>query len=127
MEHNQLFQLLITFVMSGASAWGGAKYALRYLEKTTDKHDKAIQAMQCGMQKLVSLEHCKDSKVNCKADTVVRITELLSKIDKLSVDILDQNRRREDSKDENQKVYLDISNKLTRLETKVESLLETNH
>ena len=124
MDHNQLFQLLITLVMSGASAWGGAKYAIKYLEKTAEKHDTAISALQCDLKKFATIESCKESKVNCRTDKALSVKDIFDKIDRLSEEVIEQNRRREDAKDENSKVYLEISSKLARLEARIESLME---
>lgn len=124
MEHSQILQVLVAFVISAASAWGGAKYAIKYLEKTTDNLTKTIQTLQCDMKNYTRIESCRDSKVNCRADKTANIKEITDKIDKLASDVLDQNRRREDTKDENQKMYLEITNKLARLEAKIESLME---
>lgn len=124
MDHSQLFNLVFPIIISAASAWGGAKYALKYLENTTDKLSRAIDTMRCDMQRFVTLDQCRDSKVNCRADKAANVKELTDKIDKLTRDVLDQNRRREDAKDENQKIYLEITTKLARLEAKIESLME---
>lgn len=125
MDHNQLLQLILTFIMSGASAWGGAKYAIRYLEKTTDEHAKDINAIRCDIKKMVSQDSCKDSKLNCRADKTVSVKEIMDKIDRLSVDVIEQNRRREDAKDDNQRLYMEISNKLARLEARLEALIDS--
>ena len=124
MEQNQVFQLILTLLMSGASAWGGAKYAIRYLEKTTDAHAKDISSIRCDIKKMVSQETCKDSKVNCRADKQISVKEIFDKIDRLSVEVIEQNRRREDAKDDNQKLYVEISNKLARLEARLEAIID---
>lgn len=124
MEHNQFYQIILAFVISAASAWGGARYAIKYLEKTTDNLTKTIHAIQCDMKNYARIDHCRESKINCKADKVSNIKEITDKIDKLSREVIDQNRRREDTKDENQKIYLEITTKLARLEAKIESLME---
>ena len=124
MEHSQLFNFIFPVLISAASAWGGAKYALKYLEKTTDKLSRAIDTMRCDMQKFATIDQCRESKINCRADKTANIKEITDKIDKLSRDVIDQNRRREDAKDENQKIYLEITTKLARLEAKIEALME---
>lgn len=126
MDHSQVIQLLITFVLSGASAWGGAKYAIKYLERTADKHDGIIRQIQCDMKKVTTLEQCKDSKINCRADKLSSVKDILDKIEKLSDDVIEQNRRREDSKDDNTKLYMEISARLARLEARIESVMEMN-
>lgn len=124
MEHSQILQILLTLALSGTSAWGGAKYAIRYLEKTTEKHDKMLSQIQCELKKVPTMDQCKESKVNCRADKVVAIKDILEKIDKLSDDVVEYNRRREDAKDDNTRLYTDISNRLARLEAKLESVME---
>lgn len=126
MDHNQILHLLVTFALSGASAWGGAKYAIKYLEKTADKHDKIINQLQCDFKKVITIEHCKDSKVNCRADKAVAVKDILDKIEKLSDDVIDQNRRREDSKDDNTKLYMEISERLARLEARLDAVMNNN-
>lgn len=125
MEHSQLLQILLAFVISAASAWGGAKYAIKYLEKTTDNLTRTIQTIQCDMRNYARIEQCRDSKINCKTDKVANIKEITDKIDKLSMEVIDQNRRREDAKDENQRLYSEINARLARLEARIESLMET--
>lgn len=124
MEHSQIFQIIIAFIVSAASAWGGAKYALKYLEKTTDCLTKTVEALQSEIKKCATVDQCRDSKINCRADKLANVKELTDKIDRLANDVLDQNRRREDAKDDNQRIYLEITNKLARLEARLEALLE---
>lgn len=124
MDHSQLFQFLIAFVVAAASSWGGAKYAIKYLEKTNEKLSKSIDSIRCEMTKFATIDQCRESKVNCRVDKSESVKDIMVKIDKLSKDIIDQNRRREDAKDENQKIYLEITNKLSRLEARIETLME---
>lgn len=124
MEHSQLFNLILAFIVAAASSWGGAKYAIKYLEKTNDKLSKSIDNIRCEMSKFATVEQCRDSKINCRADKSSSVKDIMAKIDQLAKDVLDQNRRREDAKDETQKIYLEITTKLARLEAKIESLME---
>lgn len=111
-------------MVSGASAVGGVKYAMRYFEKTMDKHDRIINQIQCDMKKYATMDGCKDSKINCRADKMVSVKDIMDKIDKLSDDVIDQNRRREDAKDENQRLYSEINARLARLEARIEAMME---
>lgn len=120
----QIIQTIVTLVASSASAWGGAKYALRYLEKTSDKLEKDMDTMRVEMRKVITVDHCKDSKIACRADKTNSVAEISTKIESLRGEVIEQNRRREDAKDENSKLYLEISNKLARLEARIESLME---
>lgn len=122
---NQLIQILIPVACSALSAIGGVKYSIRYFEKTSDRHDKVLNQLQCDMKKFTTQDQCKDSKINCRADKAKSIEDIMDKIDSLAKDVIEQNRRREDAKDENSKVYLDIATKLTRLEGKIESLFKS--
>jgi hypothetical protein len=126
MDHSQILQLLLTFTLSGASAWGGAKYAIKYLEKTSDKHEGIIRQLQCDFKKLITIDQCKDSKINCRADKVSSVKDILDKIEKLSDEVIEQNRRREDSKDDNTKLYMEISARLARLEARIETVMENS-
>lgn len=120
----QILNILITLSVSGAAAWGGAKYALRYLEKTSETLERAINDMRDDLKKTVTIDMCKDSKSLCRAEKSLASNDITGKIDKLSKDVLEQNRRREDAKDENTKLYFEIGNKLTRLEARLETLLD---
>lgn len=121
----QIMQTVITLAVSSISAWGGAKYALRYLEKTSDKLEKDMDIMRCEMKKVISIEHCRDSKLACRADKSNSVAEIFQKIEALRAEVIEQNRRREDAKDENTKLYFEIANKLTRLEARLENILES--
>lgn len=120
----QIINTLITLLVSGAAAWGGAKYALRYLEKTSENLERSINSLREDLKKTVSIDMCKDSKTVCRAEKTLLNGDITSKIDKLSKDVIEQNRRREDAKDDNTKLYFDIGNKLTRLEARLETLLD---
>ena len=120
----QVIQTIVTLVASSASAWGGAKYALRYLEKTSDKLEKDMDSMRVEMRKVITIDHCKESKIACRADKSNSVSDIFAKIDSLRAEVIEQNRRREDAKDENTKLYFEIANKLARLEARIESLME---
>lgn len=120
----QIIQTVVTLVASSASAWGGAKYALRYLEKTSDKLEKDMDSMRVEMRKVITIDHCKESKIACRADKSNSVADIFAKIDSLRAEVIEQNRRREDAKDENTKLYFEIANKLARLEARIESLME---
>lgn len=124
LDHNQIIQIILSVLFSGCSAIGGVKYAMRYFEKTSDKHDKQIGQIQCDMKKYATIEQCRDSKINCRADKAVSIKDIMDKIDKLSDDVIDQNRRREDAKDDNQRLYSEINARLARLEARIEAMMD---
>jgi len=120
----QLIQTFVTLIASSFSAWGGAKYALRYLEKTSDKLEKDMDLVRSELRKVTTVDQCKESKMACRADKSTSVSEIFTKIEALRADVIEQNRRREDAKDENTKLYFEIANKLARLEARIESLME---
>lgn len=124
MDHAQLLQAILSILLSGVSAIGGVKYAIKYFEKTADRHDKIINQLLCDMKKFTTHSDCKDSKIACRLDKSTSVADIMSKIDSLAKEVIEQNRRREDTKDENSKMYFDIAQKLTRLEARLEVFLD---
>lgn len=125
MDHNWILQIAISFLVSGASAIGGVRYAIRTIEKRLDHQDTSISKIQCDLAtKYATIDVCRDTKAGCKSDKIIATKEITDKIDRLSVDIIEQNRRREDAKDDNQRLYAEINAKLARLEARLEGILE---
>lgn len=120
----QIVNLLISLAISGATVYGGTKYAIAHLEKSSDKLEGDINGIRCELKKCATHDSCKENKLACRAERSVSMTDVLAKIEALRNEVIEQNRRREDAKDENTKLYYDIANKLTRLEARLESVIE---
>lgn len=113
MEHEQILQIVFTLALSGATAWGGAKYALR-------SHEKMITELQKDIKKMVPFDFCRNERVDCKDDRKTISLELSARFKELSAQIISSEERRHEATNQNQRLYSEILGKLTALETKLD-------